>query len=469
MARHSAAALACAVLLAVSAVAFAAEAPKTPAVAGIPRKPANPAAKTESFTAALSDQPDLSSFRALLKFIGADDELTAATDADIIVFAPTNAALDAFAKEMTGDAKATAKDLLQEKYVPLLAHVASAHVTEDDDDNGIYNALGGQTLLVSGSGDDAERVAMLPSNKSTANILREEDLGEAGDLYVIDRVLKPDDVYASPADAFKADPELATYGRLVTALAPELVSSVNAGAPSTVFVPTSAALNKYLTSAGLTEAKLLAASPDVKAQATGTLVYHVVPGIALDTESLVAGGDWKLDTTLVVGPKPSGAKFDPADVVKTLKASSTKDGAVIVQGDLSKAKAGSQVYAGADVFHKIDNVLVPSVKEGTAAKKPSDKVVAGVASANNKAAVVAGVAAAAPVPMASTGRKLMRSAARNNMVRNTQRANIRRAMNGTISVAQATRANNNVAALAPYGRVPNFFLTQSGTRGGFLV
>jgi uncharacterized surface protein with fasciclin (FAS1) repeats len=443
---------------------------------GRPRKAADPAVKTKPVTAAVAAQADLSSFAAVLKFVGADDELAAATDADIIVYAPTNAALDAFAKEMTGNANATAKDLLQPQYMPLLTHVVASHVTEDDDDDGVYKSFGGQALLAADAEDDDDKkgpkyegtVTTLPSKKVTANILREEDLGEAGDLYVIDRVLKPDDVFATPTEAFKADPELATFGRLAKALAPELVQRADAGAPGTAFIPTTAAFNKFLAAANLTEAKILA-NPDLKATVTGTLVYHVVPGVGLDTDSL-ADSDWTLKTALVVGPEPrsSSDKLTAADVVKTLKvAKVAKAGeAPVVQADLSKAKVTSQVYAGSEVLHKVDAVLVPAVgAPGQANKSMTPPQVKPPA-----AAVAAAVKTVAPA-VAASGRKLMRATARNNIAMNTQRSNIRRAMNGSMSVAQATNLNSRVAALAPIGRVPNYFLTAGSVnrRGGFLV
>jgi uncharacterized surface protein with fasciclin (FAS1) repeats len=413
-------------------------------------------------TSAVAAHPDLSTFAAVLEFVGAEQTLAAATDADLIVYAPTNQAFDAFAKEMTGRANATGKDLLQPQYLPLLAHVASSHVTDDDDDDGVYKSIGGQALLLV-DGDDqdhknatAAAVEVLPSKKVRARLLREEDLGSAGDLYVVDRVLRPDDVYATPSAALKADPELAAFGRLLEALAPKIVQSGDKGAPATVFVPTKAALGKFLASAGLTEAKVLAASPAVKAQVTGTLAYHVVPGVGLNVDSL-RGDDWTLQTALVVGaPPPPGSKVPTAaDAVRTLRvAKVSRDGApIVVQGDLSKAKvtASSQVYAGAMVIQKVDNVLVPAV--------------------GGAAAAAAKPAQATPTTTTTTtaaagGRKLLRTAMRNNIAANTQRANIRRAMSGSISVQQATALNNRVAALAPVGRVPAYFLTSGAQAPG---
>jgi uncharacterized surface protein with fasciclin (FAS1) repeats len=407
------------------------------------------------FTTALANQPNLSSFAAVLKFIGADDELTAATDADIIAFAPTNAALDAFAKQMIpSNPKATAKDLLNDKYYALLAHVAASHVAEDDDDDGVYNSFGGQKLLVSGDDDDDDNdkaapptVSVVGAPKNAAKILREEDLGSAGDIYVVDRVLTPSNVFPTMSAAVKADPELATFGRLVGALAPEIAKSADAGAPATVFAPSNGAFAKFLASAKLTEAQVLADAA-LKARVAATLAYHVSPGVGLDGASL-AETQWTLPTALVVAPDGANAKAAPA---KTLKVGPGKGGDVAVQADLSKATVvGGDIFAGADVVHKVDAVLVPEVK---AAAAPTTK---------------AAPVAAAVANRASSGRKLLRTAARNNIAANTQRANIRRAMNGSMSVSQATRANNVVGQLATMNRVPNYFLTQSGARGGFFA
>lgn len=505
MSRH--AALACAVLLAVSAIATAAPTTPTPTtpVIGRPRKAADPAAKTESITKALSGQPDLSTFAAALKFVGADDEFAAATNADVIVYAPTNAAFDAFAKEMMpGNSKATGKDLLQPQYLPLLTHVLASHVTEDDDNDGVYRSFAnGQALLLeaddagAGEGDDdgygdddgpseannnstaapepsspeqspeyLGTVQVLPSKKVSANLVRELDLGDAGDIYVVDRVLTPDNVYATPTAAFRADPELATYGRLIKALAPEVVRRADGGAPATAFVPTSNAMAKYLSSAGLTEAKVLSGSPELKASVTGTLVYHVVPGIGLDTAAL-AGSDWTLKTALVVGPAParaSGDKLSAADVVKTLKVPKAvrPADAVVVEGDLgSKGKVLSQVYAGSEVIHKVDAVLVPSVGGGAGSGAAKQTPTATLPASSSKP-----TAAAVAPRSSSSGRKLLRSATRNNIAANTQRANIRRAMSGSLTVGEATALNGRVAALAPIGSIPTYFLTSGASNGG---
>jgi hypothetical protein len=406
----------------------------------------------------------------VLNFVGVADELTVATDADVVVYAPTNAAMDAFAKELTGNPKATAKDLLQPQYFPVLAHVVASHITDDDDDDGVYKSFGGQSLLAveadDGDADDDSTkkagsaaaaakyegtVAVLPSKKITANILREEDLGDSGDLYVIDRVLKPDDVFLTPAQAFKADPELSTYYRLITTLAPEFAKAVNDANAGTTFAPTNAAIDKYLASIGLTEAKLLAANvdPKVKARAIGTLLYHFSPGVGLDADWL-AQGDWTLPTALVVGPgKPADGKLGKDDVVKTLKAGKNV-GKNVVKGDLSSAKMLKQVYAGADVIHKVDAVLVPDVGGGGA----------GAASAFK--------APTPKVPSTSTaGRKLLRSASpRNQMLRMAQRAAIVRAFAAVKDVERARMEYNAYARSHP--TVPKYYLSPDGT-GGYLV
>jgi len=248
--------------------------------------------------------PDLSSFSAMLDFCGASKALAVSTEADVIVFAPNNAAMDAFAAQVTGDPKATfSKALLRAEYAPLLARIALEHVTEDDDDDGMCTTLGRQALLVTGNDgadddDDSKkadkklpRVTTMPSKKMTATILREQDLGDAGDLYVVDCVLVPDALL---------------------------------------------------------------------------------------------------------------------------------------------------------------NILKPTTA---------------------KVAVPAAAAAAAAAPKKTTGgRKLLRTSSRNNIIANTQRANIRRAMIGSTSVAQAALMNNNVARLAPLGSVPDYFLTSSATNtGGFYA
>jgi uncharacterized surface protein with fasciclin (FAS1) repeats len=452
-------------------------------VVGRPRnKPATSAViKPEPLTVALAGQRDLQSFAAILKFLGAESALAAATDADFVAFAPTDDAFDAFAKEMLpGNPNATARDLLQDKYRPMLAHVTASHLAVDDDNDGVFETLaggdgadGGEKLLVVAAAEKggSARVSVLPtmamatkmtnattdtSTTATAKILREKDLGSAGDLYVIDRVLKPRDVFPSPSAAFKADPELSTFARLVAALTPDIAKSLDKdGAPATIFAPTNAAFAKFLAKAGVTERQVVAQSKKDAAVVAGTLAYHVVPDVALVLDDGGGGGNNNdkiasqapllLPTALVIGLTEDDD--DDKKEAVLLRVRRVEGGGPLAIGGhggggknaTTTTTTTTPIFAGADILYKINTVLaVPgAVVEAEKQQKSS-----------------------------GLGRKLLRTAMRNNVMTNTQRSNIRRAIRGNLDLDRATRKNAKVGQLAVMGRVPQFFLMQSATRGG---
>ena len=147
---------------------------------------------------------------------------------------------------------------------------------------------------------------------------------------------------ATIADGLAAN---ATDSKFVAAAKAAGLDQTLAGpGPYTVLVPGDAAFAKL--PAGALDALL---KPDSRAQLTGVLTYHILPGtiLAADIAKAIDNGKGKAVLATMGGA--------------TLTA--TKDGAKIVLSDAAGTKA---VVSGADdrrsngVIHRIDSVLMPS-------------------------------------------------------------------------------------------------------------
>jgi hypothetical protein len=249
-----------------------------------------PAAKPQQPTlfASIAARPELSSFAAALRLIGAADELDQ-PNARTAVFAPSNAAMDAFARELLGDAKATAAEWLLSpaagpRYAPLLRRLAAASAGVAAPGAGApvdFLTYGGQQLKVSKLANNknaasarpmvvamSEATPAAPTTPTlTTTTLLAADLGDNGVIYVVDRVLKPADVLVAatpsntkaPAEAkqpqqhqqsqklalLAADADVSSFARLAELLlSPEALSA--SSPPLNVFAPRNAAINAYL-------------------------------------------------------------------------------------------------------------------------------------------------------------------------------------------------------------------------------
>ena len=246
----------------------------------------------------------------------------------LTVFAPTNEAFAALLTEL-GVTKA---QLLADK--PLLTavlkyHVLASRVTRSAIplgqaisplDGGIFkiDSVGGNLVVTDG-------------RNRTARIVQTNVPASNGVVHVIDKVLLPanktivETAIATPGFSFLVD--------AVTAA--DLVGTLSAPGPFTVFAPTDAAFAALLTELGITRDQLLAD----KALLTKVLTYHVVPGRILKA-------DVPLGTPITTA---QGGTF-------TVNASL----AIADQNGRSANITATDVLASNGVIHVIDKVILPS-------------------------------------------------------------------------------------------------------------
>ncbi|MBX9706952.1 MAG: fasciclin domain-containing protein [Caulobacteraceae bacterium] len=140
----------------------------------------------------------------------------------------------------------------------------------------------------------------------------------------------------------QGNPEFTT---LVSAVqAAELVETLNGAGPFTVFAPTNAAFEKI---PAATRESLMA--PAGKADLTGILTYHVVPGnvsAAALAEQITAGGGSATLTTVQGGTLTARAEAD-GSITLTDAAGNTSR---VVQADVAATNG---------VIHVIDTVVMP--------------------------------------------------------------------------------------------------------------
>jgi uncharacterized surface protein with fasciclin (FAS1) repeats len=155
-----------------------------------------PADKTIVQTA-IASAPEFTSLVAALQFASNDNDLitTLSGAGPFTAFAPTNAAFDALAKELTGNANAVAADILvpANKEVvrnALLYHVVSARVLKADIalNAPIQPLLAGKTFII---GAAASGVAITDGRNRVANIVATDVLNSNGVIHVIDKVILP--------------------------------------------------------------------------------------------------------------------------------------------------------------------------------------------------------------------------------------------------------------------------------------
>jgi len=306
-----------------------------------------------------STQAETPEFTVLLAAVQAADpsilELLANPDANVTVFAPTDAAFTA-ALEALG---VSAEDLLAD--TALLNDVLLYHVVPGSFDAASVVALDGAllgtmlnetTLAVSVDGD-AVKV-----NDST--VVAADVMAANGIVHVIDAVLLPkmgddmmdeamgDDMMMEPAGniaevviaSTEAEtPEFTTLLAAVQAADPAILATLTGAGPYTVFAPTDAAFAAALDALGLTAEELLADT----ATLTSVLAYHVVPGhFAAETVVAVAGEDGGVNvatalpgSTVNIVANDMGVMVNDANVIAT------------------------DVHASNGIIHVIDAVLLP--------------------------------------------------------------------------------------------------------------
>lgn len=293
-----------------------------------------------SIAAAAQATPELSTLVAAVEFASDNDDLInlLSDPGTLTVFAPTNAAFDALAVELTGTPGATGADLLTPANKPLLRSVLQYHVltnivsaSEIPFGRPITSAQGSIFKIDSGAPP-----VITDGRNRTANIITTDIEASNGIIHVIDRVILPADktiVQTAQALATASPPEFTILVEAVVAA--NLAGTLSGPGPFTVFAPTDAAFAALLDELDVTKAELLAN----RTLLTEVLSYHVVPGLVLRAEvpigapiRTVQGDSFTVSSNLVV----TDARGRTANIVDT------------------------DVLASNGVIHVIDDVLLPA-------------------------------------------------------------------------------------------------------------
>lgn len=229
--------------------------------------------------------PSLSTLVAAVEFASNDGDLVDLLSADgtLTVFAPSNAAFDALAVELTGTAGATGADLLTEANKPLLRAVLQYHVLTSEVGSDAI-PFGRPITTAEGSIfkiDTGAPPVITDGRNRTAQITTTDIDATNGVVHLIDRVILPADkdiVETAQALATAATPEFTVLVEAVVAA--DLAGTLGGAGPFTVFAPTDAAFAALLAELGVTRQQLLANT----ALLTRVLTYHVVPALVLEAE-----------------------------------------------------------------------------------------------------------------------------------------------------------------------------------------
>jgi uncharacterized surface protein with fasciclin (FAS1) repeats len=246
---------------------------------------------TTTIAATAEANPNLSTLVAVVKFAGDNNDLLnlLSGPGPLTVFAPTNAAFDALAVELTGSNTAKATDLLTAANKPLLKtvlqyHVLTSKVTAANIPFGkpVTSAQGSIFKIDSGTPPQ-----ITDGRNRKANITTTDVDASNGVVHVIDKVILPANKNVVET-AIASAPEFST---LVAALQfasnnNDLVNLLSGTGPFTVFAPTNAAfdaLAKELTGSPTAVAGdlLTAANKDLL---RNVLSYHVVSGRVLKAD-----------------------------------------------------------------------------------------------------------------------------------------------------------------------------------------
>ncbi|MBL9014141.1 MAG: fasciclin domain-containing protein [Myxococcales bacterium] len=235
--------------------------------------PAPTPTPTDDSIAGLAQQnPDLATLVAVADFAGNDGDLIEllSSPGTLTVFAPTNAAFDALAVELTGSAGAKATDLLKPENKPLLRdvlgyHVLGSEVTASAIPFGMPITASQNAIFKI----EAQPPRIIDGRNRTAAITATDIDASNGVIHVVDRVILPAD--KNLVQIAQSDPQFSILVEAV--LAADLAATLSAPGPLTVFAPTNAAFAALLGELGVTKDQLLADKPLL----TKVLAYHVVP------------------------------------------------------------------------------------------------------------------------------------------------------------------------------------------------
>ncbi|MBK9036872.1 MAG: fasciclin domain-containing protein [Myxococcales bacterium] len=284
--------------------------------------------------------PSLSTLVAAVQFASDDGDLVdlLAAPGALTVFAPTNAAFDALAVELTGNAGATGADLLTEANKPLLRTVLTYHVLTAEVGSAAI-PFGMPITTAEGSIFKIEPgppPTITDGRNRTAAITAVDIDATNGVVHLIDRVILPADQNIVERAQGLAAGDPAEFTILVEAVvAAGLVDTLSGPGPFTVFAPTDAAFAALLTELGVTKEALLADT----ALLTRVLTYHVVAAQVLE-----------------------------AQVPVNMAITTVETGTFTVDGDLRITDGrdrvanivGTDVFATNGVIHVLDRVILPA-------------------------------------------------------------------------------------------------------------
>ena len=302
-----------------------------------------------SILATAQATPDLSSLVAAVQFASDNNDLVNLLGASgtLTVFAPTNAAFDALARSLTGNANARVADILVPANKPLIRSVLQYHVltsvvgsTAIPFGKAITPAGGGYFKIDQVSG----KPVITDGRNRKSNITTTDIAASNGVVHLVDGVLLPADKTVVQT-AIASAPE---FSSLVAALQfasndNDLVNTLSGTGPFTVFAPTNAAfdaLARELTgNASATATALLV--PENKALLRAVLTYHVVAARVLKAEIAV-----NTPITTVQG--------------RTFVIQAPASGVTITDGRNRVANiTATDVLASNGVIHVIDKVILP--------------------------------------------------------------------------------------------------------------
>ncbi len=233
----------------------------------------------QSIVAIAQATPSLSTLVAAVQFASNGNDLVTLLDSPgtLTVFAPTNAAFDALAVELTGTAGATGADLLTAANKPLLRTVLQYHVLTSTVN---ASAIPFGKAITSAEGsvfkiDTGSPPAITDGRNRISKITATDIDASNGVVHLIDKVILPADkniVQTAQALAAGNPAELTVLVEAVVAA--DLAAMLGGSGPFTVFAPTDAAFVSLLAELGVTKAQLLADKPLL----TKVLTYHVAPG-----------------------------------------------------------------------------------------------------------------------------------------------------------------------------------------------
>jgi uncharacterized surface protein with fasciclin (FAS1) repeats len=229
--------------------------------------------------------PSLSTLVSALQFASDNNDLVSllASPGTLTVFAPTNAAFDALAVELTGMAGATGAVLLTAANKPLLRSVLQYHVLTSTVNAAAIpfgkpiTSAGGSVFKI-----DAGSPPTITDGRNRLSRITATDIETSnGVVHLIDKVLLPADRNIVQTAQALAAGNPGEFRILVEAVvAADLATELSGPGPFTVFAPTDAAFAALLAELGTTKAALLADKPLL----TRVLTYHVVSGRVFEAE-----------------------------------------------------------------------------------------------------------------------------------------------------------------------------------------